>query len=71
VQVSFPGNNYPETMGTLKYAFVLPIEKLAGDTVYRITVEFSQERGSEGKLTSCFRTAASNNARGWDTRQQR
>jgi hypothetical protein len=71
VQVSFPGHDYVDAMGNLKYAFVLPTATLSGSTVYRLEAKYSLERGSEGHVTSTFRTAASNNARSWDTKQQR
>ena len=70
-QVSYPGHDYADTMAGLKYAFVLPVETLEGSTVYRIEAQYSLEVRAEGKVISCFRTAATNNARSWDTQQQR
>jgi hypothetical protein len=70
-QVSYPGHDYAKTMAGLKYAFVLPTNKLQGDTLYRITADISMQRHDEGKLVSCFRTGNSTGARSWDTSQQR
>lgn len=71
VQVTAPGLNVPATMAGFKYAFVLPVEQLAANTVYRLEITFQTEGREDGAIRTCFTTGSSTSPRSWDTAQQR
>ncbi|MCC7508936.1 MAG: CAP domain-containing protein [Planctomycetes bacterium] len=69
-QVSWNENNAPDALARMKYAFVLPVERLQPGSIYRLSGEAVLERDTT-KFSSSFRTGTSTNARSWDTAQQR
>ncbi len=71
VQVTAPGLNVPASMTGFKYAFVLPVEQLAANTVYRLEIQFQTEDREDGAIRTCFTTGSNSSPRSWNTAQQR